>query len=92
MCGVVSIVYSNHNDNLGNEACFLLKKLEYRGYDSTGGAFIKEDGAIVLKKKVGAPSRVVEVLEMDRMSGYKFVGQVRWATWWNIITANTLNS
>lgn len=81
MCGVVSIIYSDHNDNLGNEACFLLKKLEYRGYDSTGGAFIKKDGAIVLKKKVGAPSRVVTELEMDKMSGYKFVGQVRWATY-----------
>ncbi len=81
MCGVVSIVYSDHNDNLGNEACFLLKKLEYRGYDSTGGAFVKKDGVIVLKKKVGAPSRVVTELEMDKMSGYKFVGQVRWATY-----------
>ncbi|MCX6579969.1 MAG: SIS domain-containing protein [Candidatus Aminicenantes bacterium] len=81
MCGVVSIVYGDHNDNLGNEACFLLKKLEYRGYDSTGGAFIKKDGTIVLKKKVGAPSRVVADLEMDKMSGYKFIGQVRWATY-----------
>ena len=81
MCGVVSIVYTDHNDNLGNAACFLLKKLEYRGYDSTGGAFIKKDGSIVLKKKVGAPSRVVVELEMDKMSGYKFVGQVRWATY-----------
>ncbi|MCU0286707.1 MAG: SIS domain-containing protein [Acidobacteria bacterium] len=81
MCGVVSIIYSGHNDNLGKEACFLLKKLEYRGYDSTGGAFIKKDGAIVLKKKVGAPSRVVVELEMNKMSGYKFIGQVRWATY-----------
>ncbi|HLP45307.1 MAG TPA: SIS domain-containing protein [Candidatus Kapabacteria bacterium] len=81
MCGVVSIIYSGHNDNLGKEACFLLKKLEYRGYDSTGGAFIKKDGTIVLKKKVGAPSRVVVELEMNKMSGYKFVGQVRWATY-----------
>ncbi len=88
MCGVVSIVYSNHNDNLGNEASFLLKKLEYRGYDSTGGAFIKKDGSIVLKKKVGAPSRVVVELEMDKMSGYKFLGQVRWATFGAVTDAN----
>lgn len=81
MCGVVSIIYGDHNDNLGNEACFLLKKLEYRGYDSTGGSFVKKDGSITLKKKVGAPSRVVVELEMDKMSGYKFIGQVRWATY-----------
>lgn len=81
MCGVVSIIYGKNNDNLGNEACFLLKKLEYRGYDSTGGSFIKEDGSITLKKKVGAPSRVVMELEMGKLSGYKFIGQVRWATY-----------
>ena len=39
MCGVVSIVYGESNDELGREAAFLLKKLEYRGYDSTGAAF-----------------------------------------------------
>lgn len=81
MCGVVSIVYGNHNENLGNEGSILLKKLEYRGYDSTGGAFLKDDGKVVLKKKVGAPSRVTVELEMDKMSGRRFIGQVRWATY-----------
>jgi glutamine---fructose-6-phosphate transaminase (isomerizing) len=88
MCGVVSIVYGTHNDNLGNEGCFLLKKLEYRGYDSTGGAFIKEDGSVILKKKVGAPSRVTIDLEMDTMSGVRFIGQVRWATYGSVTDEN----
>ncbi|MCP4154026.1 MAG: glutamine--fructose-6-phosphate aminotransferase, partial [bacterium] len=88
MCGVVSIIYGKHNDRLGDEASFLLKKLEYRGYDSTGGAFIKEDGSIILKKKVGAPSRVVVDLEMGKMSGYKFIGQVRWATYGAVTDIN----
>lgn len=88
MCGVVSIVYSDHNDNLGNEGIFLLKKLEYRGYDSTGGAFLKKDGSIVLKKKVGAPSRVTMELEMDRLSGIRFIGQVRWATYGSVTDVN----
>jgi len=81
MCGVVSIVYSGNIANLGNEAASLLKKLEYRGYDSTGGAFIKKNGKVTLRKKVGAPSRVIEELEIPKQKGFKFIGQVRWATY-----------
>jgi glucosamine 6-phosphate synthetase-like amidotransferase/phosphosugar isomerase protein len=88
VCGVVSIVYGSHNENLGNEGVFLLKKLEYRGYDSTGGSFIKEDGAVILKKKVGAPSRVTVELEMDKISGSRFIGQVRWATYGSVSDVN----
>lgn len=88
MCGVVSIVYSGNIANLGNEAALLLKKLEYRGYDSTGGAFIKEDGSVVLRKKVGAPSRVIEELEITKQSGFKFIGQVRWATYGAVTDVN----
>lgn len=88
MCGVVSIIYPVHNDKLGLEGTFLLKKLEYRGYDSTGGAFLKEDGSIYLKKKVGAPSRVTVELEMDKISGIRFIGQVRWATYGSVTDDN----
>lgn len=88
MCGVVSIVYADHNDNLGKEAAFLLKKLEYRGYDSTGAAILKTDGTVQLKKKVGAPSRVVEELEIEQMTGRRFIGQVRWATYGAVTDLN----
>lgn len=88
MCGVVSIIYGKHNDKLGEEGTFLLKKLEYRGYDSTGGAFLKKDGSIILKKKVGAPSRVTVELEMDKLSGIRFIGQVRWATYGSVTDDN----
>jgi glucosamine--fructose-6-phosphate aminotransferase (isomerizing) len=81
MCGVVGIVYGKNNPRLGQVASFLLKKLEYRGYDSTGGAFFKKDGAITLKKKVGSPSTVIQELDLEKQSGSKFIGQVRWATY-----------
>ncbi|MBN1252871.1 MAG: SIS domain-containing protein, partial [Bacteroidales bacterium] len=88
MCGVVAIIYENDNKNIGNEACFLLKKLEYRGYDSTGASFITENGNIVLIKKVGAPSVVTEELEIGKRSGKKFIGQVRWATYGSVTDEN----
>ena len=88
MCGVVSIVYENDNKNLGNEATFLLKKLEYRGYDSTGASFFRKNGDIILMKKVGAPSVVTEELEIGKRSGTKFIGQVRWATYGAVTDEN----
>lgn len=89
MCGIVSICYGSENPRLGLEAGELLKRLEYRGYDSTGGAFVGDDGAIRLLKKVGAPSRVVTELGLDREAGRRFIGQVRWATYGAVTDVNS---
>ena len=88
MCGVVGIVYGGDSERLGRVGSFLLKKLEYRGYDSTGGAFFKADGSITLKKKVGSPSRVIHELDLEKQSGRKFIGQVRWATYGAVTDEN----
>lgn len=88
MCGVVGIVYDKNSARLGQVGSFLLKKLEYRGYDSTGGAFFKTDGTITLKKKVGSPSKVIHELDLEKLSGYKFIGQVRWATYGSVTDEN----
>ncbi len=88
MCGVVSIVYEALNERLGREAAALLKKLEYRGYDSTGAAFIGAGGSVLLKKSVGSPSHVIRALEIDRDAGHTFVGQVRWATYGSVTDTN----
>ncbi len=79
-CGVIGLVYHKRNVRLGEIASRLLRVLEYRGYDSTGGAF--QDGdRITLLKAPGAPSAVCEKLEMDGRPGSLFCGQVRWATY-----------
>jgi glucosamine 6-phosphate synthetase-like amidotransferase/phosphosugar isomerase protein len=54
--------------------------LEYRGYDSTGAAIQDHQGNITLRKDVGAPSKVAYDLEVDKLAGHIFCGQVRWAT------------
>lgn len=89
MCGIVSICYGAENPRLGFEGGELLKRLEYRGYDSTGGAFVGADGHIRLLKKVGAPSRVVVDLGMDKEKGQRFIGQVRWATYGAVTDVNS---
>ncbi len=88
MCGVVGIVYEKLSRDLGQEAAFLLKKLEYRGYDSTGAAFFQPDGEVVLSKRVGAPTKVIRDLEIEREQGVKFIGQVRWATYGTVTDVN----
>lgn len=89
MCGVVSIIYQRDTDSMGKLASSLLQKLEYRGYDSTGGAFITQEDSIVLKKKVGAPSEVIQELDFEKESSRKFIGQVRWATYGAVTDNNS---
>ena len=88
MCGVVGIVYGKNSERLGRVGSFLLKKLEYRGYDSTGGAFFAPGGGITLKKKVGSPSKVIHELDLESQSGCRFIGQVRWATYGAVTDEN----
>ena len=89
MCGIVSLCYGSEVAAMGREAGELLKRLEYRGYDSTGASFIGDDGAIKLLKKVGAPSRVVPELGIDKQAGQRFIGQVRWATYGAVTDVNS---
>ena len=89
MCGIVSLVYKKDNPELGREAAALLRRLEYRGYDSTGASFIDGKGAISLKKKVGAPSKVIRELGIEDAEGRRFIGQVRWATYGAVTDVNS---
>ncbi|MGL5406104.1 MAG: SIS domain-containing protein [Propionibacteriaceae bacterium] len=88
MCGIVSLCYGSLNSQLGVEGGELLKRLEYRGYDSTGGAFVGSDQSITLLKSVGAPSKVVPALGIDKQQGERFIGQVRWATYGSVTQEN----
>ncbi len=66
----------------------LLRTLEYRGYDSTGAAIQSDDGTVVLRKGVGAPTRVVKELGIVALPGRIFCGQVRWATFGAVTAEN----
>jgi len=89
MCGIVSLTYKDENPSMGKEAEALLKRLEYRGYDSTGASFIGDDKRITLRKQVGAPSKVCPLLHIDQCSGQRFIGQVRWATYGSVTDVNS---
>lgn len=89
MCGIVSLVYKHETGAMGHEAADLLKRLEYRGYDSTGASFIDRDRKIVVVKRVGAPSKVTKELNIPSYPGQRFIGQVRWATYGAVSDINS---
>jgi glucosamine 6-phosphate synthetase-like amidotransferase/phosphosugar isomerase protein len=74
------LAYGSDSSGLGKIADSLLRRLEYRGYDSTGAAFIDARGKVLLRKAVGAPSKVCSAMGIAAAAGQRFIGQVRWAT------------
>jgi len=89
MCGIVSLIYKAENPEMGREAEALLRRLEYRGYDSTGASFIDDTRKITLLKRTGAPSKVCPALGIGGNSGQRFIGQVRWATYGAVTDVNS---
>jgi glutamine---fructose-6-phosphate transaminase (isomerizing) len=56
-----------------------LKKLEYRGYDSSGVA-VFQDGRIVVRRAVGKLQNLETLLRSETLNGRIGIGHVRWAT------------
>ena len=76
MCGIVGHVGS------GNSAEILidgLKRLEYRGYDSSGIALL-HDNALFVEKAVGKLKNLIEKISGQPLSGSIGIGHTRWAT------------
>ncbi len=75
MCGIIGYV--------GKKRCSIdviidgLKHLEYRGYDSAGIAYVK-DNNVVIEREVGRISNLESVLKKD--ISHIGIGHTRWAT------------
>lgn len=75
MCGIIGYIGEN------NAVPYLiegLKKLEYRGYDSSGIA-LQKDGEIFLLKRQGKIAELIKALPSDLFS-LCGIGHTRWAT------------
>ena len=75
MCGIIG--YIGRKNNGVDVIIDGLKHLEYRGYDSSGIAFI-EDNKVVIKKEVGRITNLEKLLDNNKTT--LGIGHTRWAT------------
>ncbi len=76
MCGIVGYVGPREAQGIVLEG---LKRLEYRGYDSSGIAAI-HDGRIAIRRAVGKLSNLEGLLAAEPVDGSIGIGHTRWAT------------
>ena len=84
MCGIVGIL---GNKEVSPYLLEVLKRLEYRGYDSAGIATI-DNGVLVRRRAVGKLINLSELLVSNPISGRSGIGHTRWATHGNISVDN----
>jgi glucosamine--fructose-6-phosphate aminotransferase (isomerizing) len=84
MCGIVGYVGKQKAAPLIIEG---LKRLEYRGYDSTGVA-VMQDGGFTVAKKAGRVAVLEQEAAKQRLHGTYGIGHTRWATHGGVTDAN----
>ncbi len=75
MCGIVAYVGHRQAQEVIIKG---LKRLEYRGYDSTGIALL--NGGLNIYKKKGKVSELEEFLRGQNLDSHIGIGHTRWAT------------
>lgn len=76
MCGIVGVVNGN---NAAKHLITGLKQLEYRGYDSSGIAFL-ENQNLISRRAVGKLDSLVDLMHADPVGGPLGIAHTRWAT------------
>jgi glucosamine--fructose-6-phosphate aminotransferase (isomerizing) len=80
MCGIVGYIGKNNDIKIGLEA---LKRLEYRGYDSAGLAFISQDKKdVIFLKSAGRIDSLENKIKESKINllGNPSIFHTRWAT------------
>jgi glucosamine--fructose-6-phosphate aminotransferase (isomerizing) len=78
MCGIIAII--SQNQPVSERIMNGLKRLEYRGYDSSGVATITPEGAIDVRRAVGKIVNLQAVVKESPLAGKIGIGHTRWAT------------
>ncbi len=76
MCGIVGIV---GREPVGHLLVDALKRLEYRGYDSSGVATL-ENGVLTRRRAEGKLTNLDKRLRAEPLNGHIGIGHTRWAT------------
>jgi len=76
MCGIVGYIGPREATSIVLDG---LRRLEYRGYDSSGLAVL-EDGQLVRRRSVGKIENLASLLAQQPIHGHVGIGHTRWAT------------
>ncbi len=76
MCGIVGYIGPRRAVPILIEG---LERLEYRGYDSAGVAYVEED-VLKVEKRKGKIQGLIDALPMDKIGANVGIGHTRWAT------------
>lgn len=85
MCGIVGYIGKNKTLPILIKG---LKKLEYRGYDSAGIAYIDGDNVVKISKAVGRINVLESKTDMD-IDSVIGIGHTRWATHGEVTEVNS---
>ncbi|QGJ72263.1 Glutamine--fructose-6-phosphate aminotransferase [isomerizing] [Planctomycetales bacterium 10988] len=77
MCGIVGYIGPSEAQNFLLEG---LRRLEYRGYDSSGLAIVGRDGTLQVCKAAGRIDTLAGKLRKEHLKGSTGIGHTRWAT------------
>jgi glucosamine--fructose-6-phosphate aminotransferase (isomerizing) len=85
MCGIVGAIARHDVVPILIEG---LRRLEYRGYDSTGVAVAGEGGSLALQRAVGKVAELERQLQSRPCAGVLGIAHSRWATHGGVTEAN----
>jgi len=80
LCGIGAYLALFPSNKAVHKILRMLKKLEYRGYDSAGVAIINDEGLLEIRKDTGKIDEIIEKLKLFELEGYCGIGHTRWAT------------
>ncbi len=84
MCGIIGFTGKRNAQQILLDG---LSSLEYRGYDSAGISYFKEDGKISVRKTIGKVKDLRAVCDEDNNATCG-IGHTRWATHGGVTTTN----